>query len=136
MVERTPVTHKEITLAPMRSCAYFVLKEAGKNFPIASAKSSDRMSTARAWKFSQINTLKWVWRYLSRKLLSCGDCLLKGQYEETAENLAIATRPCTRCAYQRGLLSAGRGEASIVRSTLTDESNSITKSQVVVNELE
>jgi hypothetical protein len=48
MVERTPVTDKEITLATVRSYAYLVLKGAGRNFPMASEKSLDQMRTARA----------------------------------------------------------------------------------------
>jgi hypothetical protein len=43
MVERIAVTGKEITLSPVRSCACLVLKEAGKNFPIAPTKRSNEM---------------------------------------------------------------------------------------------
>jgi hypothetical protein len=43
MVERIAVTGKEITLAPVRSCACLVLKEGGKNFPIAPTKRSNQM---------------------------------------------------------------------------------------------
>jgi hypothetical protein len=127
MVERIAVTGKEITLASVNSCACLVLKEADKNFLIASAKSSGSDEyDIRLEVFEDKTPLNGYCAIGVGDFQALAMFLLKGQYEEAVENLAAAISRCARlslavriavCLTRRGINSLSychwRGASSI-----------------------